>query len=100
MRLRDARLVDKADFDRVFADNHRARTDFAMVMAERERIDLLIIGMGISMARPPKLVRDGLTAAGLSIDPMATGHAIATYNLLIGERRKVAAALIAVDHAG
>ena len=32
------------------------------------------------------------------IDPMATGHAIATYNLLLGERRKVAAALIAVEH--
>lgn len=72
--------------------------DFAMVLAERDRIDLLIIGMGAAMARPPKPVREALTATGLMIDPMATGHAIATYNLLLGERRKVAAALIAVDH--
>lgn len=72
--------------------------DFAMVLAEREQIDLLVIGMGASMARPPKLLREALAASGLMIDPMATGHAIATYNLLLGERRKVAAALIAVDH--
>ena len=72
--------------------------DFAMVLAERAAIDLLIIGMGPVMARPPRPVREALEATGLMIDPMATGHAIATYNLLLGEKRRVAAALIAVDH--
>ncbi len=72
--------------------------DFAMVLAERAGIDLLLIGMGAVMARPPRAVRTALETAGLMIDPMATGHAIATYNLLLGERRNVAAALIAVDH--
>lgn len=72
--------------------------DFAMVLAEKSMIDLLLIGMGHDMARPPRAVRDALSAAGLMIDPMATGHAIATYNLLLGEKRRVAAALIAVDH--
>lgn len=71
--------------------------DFAMVLAERERIDLFIIGMGREMARPPKPVREALQAAGLMADPMATGHAVATYNLLLEERRRVAAAFIAVD---
>jgi uncharacterized protein len=73
--------------------------DFAMVLAERAEIDLLLIGMGPMMARPPRSVRDALHAAGLMIDAMATGHAIATYNLLLGERRRVAATLLAVDHA-
>ena len=72
--------------------------DFAQVLAERGEIDLLLIGMGPVMARPPKLLRQALQATGLMVDPMATGHAIATYNLLLEERRKVAAALIAVDH--
>lgn len=72
--------------------------DFAMVLAEREAIDLLLIGMGRDMARPPRPVREALERAGLRFDPMATGHAVATYNLLLGERRRVAAALIAVDH--
>lgn len=73
--------------------------DFAMVLAERAEIDLLLIGMGPAMARPPRNVREAMQAAGLTVDPMATGHAISTYNLLLGERRRVAAALLAVDHA-
>jgi uncharacterized protein len=72
--------------------------DFAPVLAQSEAIDLLIIGMGLDMARPPKPVREALAAAGIMIDAMATGHAVATYNLLLAEKRRVAAALIAVDH--
>ena len=72
--------------------------DFAMVLAEREAIDLLLIGMGRDMARPARAVREALDAAGVRFDPMATGHAVSTYNLLLGEKRRVAAALIAVDH--
>lgn len=72
--------------------------DFAMVLTERAEIDFLLIGMGHVMARPPKAVREMIEASGMMFDPMATGHAITTYNLLLEERRKVAAALIAVDH--
>lgn len=72
--------------------------DFALVLKEREAIDLLIIGMGPVMARPPKPVREALAAAGVMFDPMATGHAVSTYNLLLEEKRRVAAALIAVRH--
>ncbi len=72
--------------------------DFVRVIAEKAEIDLLLIGMGRNMARPPRAVREALEAAGLMIDPMDTGHAVATYNLLLAEKRRVAAALIAVDH--
>ncbi len=72
--------------------------DFAAALKEREAIDILIIGMGHEMARPPKAVREALSAAGLMYDPMATGHAVSTYNLLLEEKRRVAAALIAVRH--
>ena len=48
-------------------------------------------------AGPPRPVRDAFAAAGLMYDAMATGHAVAPYNLLLEERRRVAAALIAVD---
>lgn len=72
--------------------------DFTKVLAEREDVDLLLIGMGLEMRRPPRPVRDALTSAGLMFDAMATGHAISTYNLLLGEKRRVAAALVAVDH--
>ena len=71
--------------------------DFAMVIAEKSEIDLFLIGMGPDMARPPKPVRAALEAAGIMYDPMATGHAVSTYNLLLEEKRRVAAALIGVD---
>lgn len=45
MRLRDARLVDKTDFDRVFAENQRARTDFVMVMVRPNQVGYPRLGM-------------------------------------------------------
>ncbi len=46
--MRDARLVEKADFDRVFADNQRARTDFVMVMAHPNPVGHPRLGMVIA----------------------------------------------------
>lgn len=74
--------------------------DFDPVFAERSEIDLLLLGTGREMMRPPKPLREAIGARGIMLDCMATGHAVSTYNLLLGEQRKVAAALIAVDHAG
>ncbi|MEI7601217.1 MAG: MTH938/NDUFAF3 family protein [Aestuariivirga sp.] len=71
--------------------------DFAMVLAEKAEIDLFLIGMGHEMVRPPKPVRAALEAAGIMYDTMATGHAVSTYNLLLEEKRRVAAALIPVE---
>jgi uncharacterized protein len=43
--------------------------------------------------------RQHLTEAGISVDPMATGAAVRTFNVLLSENRAVAAALIAVENA-
>ena len=72
--------------------------DFAAILAERAEIDLLLLGMGAAMARPPRPVREAIAATGMMLDYMATGHAVSTYNLLLAEKRKVAAALVAVDN--
>ena len=48
MRIRDARLVHKADFDRVFANNQRARTDYVMVMARPNQVGFPRLGMVIA----------------------------------------------------
>lgn len=45
MRIRDARLTCKAEFDRVFADNQRARTDFLLVMARPNTAGYARLGM-------------------------------------------------------
>lgn len=59
-------------------------------------IDILLFGTGEALRPLPKDVRAALAARSMRADPMATAHAISTYNILLGERRKVAAALIAV----
>ncbi len=59
-------------------------------------IDTLIIGSGTDVWIPPKHLREALRAMRVVLDPMQTGPAIRTYNIMIGERRRVAAALIAV----
>lgn len=48
MRVRDARLVSKADFDRVFAENQRARTDYVLVMARPNQVGHPRLGMVIA----------------------------------------------------
>jgi uncharacterized protein len=59
-------------------------------------IDTLIIGTGKEVWLPPSSLREALRAVKIVLDPMQTGPAIRTYNIMLGERRRVAAALIAV----
>lgn len=69
---------------------------FARIFAEKEEIDLLMIGTGREPAFVPAQLRAALKDAGVAVDFTATGPATSTYNLLLDEGRRVAAALIAV----
>ncbi|HSG96176.1 MAG TPA: MTH938/NDUFAF3 family protein [Afifellaceae bacterium] len=71
----------------------------APVMAEANAIDILLIGTGDDLVPLDPAVRQHLTDAGISADPMTTGAAVRTFNVLLSEDRAVAAALIAVDDA-
>ena len=44
----------------------------------------------------PAALRQGLRQAGIVVEPMDTGAACRTYNVLMAEGRRVAAALIPV----
>jgi len=66
------------------------------VFAAVDGIDTLIIGSGTEIWLPPSELRDALRAVKVVLDAMQTGPAIRTYNIMMGERRRVAAALIAV----
>jgi uncharacterized protein len=68
----------------------------ARVFAAANAIDTLIVGTGTDVWIPPRDLREALRAVHIVLDPMQTGPAIRTYNIMIGERRRVAAALIAV----
>jgi uncharacterized protein len=66
------------------------------VIANAAGIDTLIIGTGTEVWVAPNWLRERFRKAGVVIDAMQTGPAIRTYNIMIGERRRVAAALITV----
>jgi uncharacterized protein len=67
-----------------------------LVFGAANVIDTLIIGTGTGLWLAPAELRRALRNASIVLDTMLTGPAIRTYNIMIGERRRVAAALIAV----
>jgi uncharacterized protein len=72
------------------------RYSLLRVFEAANKIDTLIIGTGMELWMPPPALRSALRAVHVVLDAMQTGPAIRTYNVMIGERRRVAAALIAV----
>ena len=74
-----------------------ATQDLSQVLAEAEGIEILLVGTGSEIKRLSPALRAALREAGISADPMSTGAAVRTYNVLLAEDRAVAAALIAVD---
>ena len=60
-------------------------------------VELLVLGCGKRAAPVPAALRQTLRDAGVVVEPMDTGAACRTYNLLMAEGRRVAAALIALS---
>ena len=60
-------------------------------------IDLLLIGCGTRMWQIRNSLKESLGEFGIVIEAMSTGAAVRTYNILLGEKRRVAAALISVE---
>jgi uncharacterized protein len=68
----------------------------AAVFEEREgAIEHLLVGTGTHFVPLAPALRKALRARGIVGEPMATGAAARTYNILLGEKRRVAAALLA-----
>ena len=59
-------------------------------------IGVLLLGCGERMQLVTKALRDPVREAGVVIEPMDTGAAARTFNVLLMEERRVAAALLAV----
>lgn len=69
---------------------------FRRVLDETGDIEFLLVGTGSSIRPLPAELKAALRAANVSSDPMSTGAAVRTYNVMLAESRAVAAALIAV----
>jgi uncharacterized protein len=68
-----------------------------LVFERGEVLDVFLIGSGRDPWPIPERLRTRFRALGVSVDAMATGPAVRTYNILLAENRRVGAGLIAVD---
>lgn len=69
---------------------------FERILAEAGDVEFLLVGTGKDIRPLPAPLKAALRAKGISSDPMGTGAAVRTYNIMLAEQRPVAAALIAV----
>jgi uncharacterized protein len=70
--------------------------DLARVLAEAEQIEVLLVGTGAEIRPLSAEVRAALRERHIRSDPMSTGAAVRTFNVMLAESRAVAAALVAV----
>ena len=71
--------------------------DFKKVLTVGPIVELLVLGCGKTTWFLPLPLRDELKEMGLVLEPMDTGAACRTFNVLLGENRRIAAALMLVD---
>ncbi len=69
----------------------------AEVTAAEPAVEILLLGCGSRFETIPAALKEALKEAGVMVDSMGTGAACRTYNVLVSEGRRVAAALIAID---
>ena len=60
------------------------------------KIDVLLLGTGAEIAPVPRNFRQAIESAGIGVEPMNSPAACRTYNVLLGEGRRVAACLLPV----
>lgn len=67
---------------------------FQPVIEASPKVELLLLGCGRSIRPVPQALRAGLRQHGIVVEPLDTGAACRHYAVLLGENRRVAAALL------
>lgn len=70
--------------------------DLERVLDEAGEIEVLLVGTGKEIRPLSPEIKAALRERRISSDPMSTGAAVRTFNVMLAESRAVAAALIAV----
>lgn len=69
-------------------------SSFDMLKGMARELDVILVGTGSAQQFIPPALRQALKQLGLNIDTMDTGAACRTYNVLMADGRRVAAALL------
>lgn len=85
----------------IYAIEGATPDELALVALERLRTEpelqlVLLLGTGRAQVFPSPATRKAFADANIGLESMDTGAAARTYNVLLAERRPVAAALMAV----
>lgn len=70
---------------------------FERPLDEGEALELLLVGTAQNLVPLSEDVRQKLAAGDIRVEVMGTGAAIRTFNVLLGEGRRVGCALLPVD---
>lgn len=70
--------------------------DLAPLLALKDEVDVIFYGTGAEIAHAPAEMRNAVEGAGLGLEVMNTPAACRTYNVLLGEGRRVALAALCV----
>ncbi len=81
----------------IFEPDQLLPDKIGQLLLEAGEIEILLVGTGPELLPLQGSLRDCLREHSVSGDPMSTGAAVRTYNVLLAEKRAVAAALIAVE---
>ncbi len=70
---------------------------FDLVVQEKNRIGFVILGTGNTQVWPSSELRRQFDDLRIGLEVMDTGAAVRTYNVLLAEKRPLAAAFVSVD---
>jgi uncharacterized protein len=70
--------------------------DFVQIVQVKSQLDFVLLGTGVDMKRPSREVLALFASENMNLDFMSTSSAVHTYNVMIAEGRRLAAALVAV----
>ncbi|TFL19867.1 Mth938-like domain-containing protein [Jannaschia formosa] len=71
--------------------------DATALVALSDKVDVVLVGTGAEIAHVPGDLRVAVEEAGMGLEVMNTPAACRTYNVLVGEGRRVAAAVLPVE---
>ncbi len=69
---------------------------FSKVWGEASDLEVFLVGTGLDIKMLPLELKEAFKSRAISSDPMSTGAAVRTYNVLLAEQRAVGAAFIVV----
>jgi len=75
------------------------KMDFSIIFDRHDEIDVFLVGTGQDIAFIDDSIRQKFRDHAIILEPMSTGAAVRTYNVLMAEKRAVAAGFIAITRS-